>query len=117
MRDFEKVKLCVSNGLFDTLWDSSKEISNLFRASNKIAHRKDYVIVVWNAICWEDSNAVKLILDVFDKLDDEAMSQDLLDYLDKEKVPTWVYQINGQEPVVSRNSAFVMEMFEILEEF
>lgn len=117
MREFVKVKLCVSNGLFDTLWDSSKEVSNLFRASNKIAHRKDYVIVVWNAVCWEDSKAVTLILDIFDKLDDEAMSQDLLDYLDKQKVPTWVYQINEQEYVVSRNDAFAMEMFGILEEF
>lgn len=37
--------------------------------------------------------------------------------LDKQKVPTWVYQINEQEYVVSRNDAFAMEMFEILEEF
>lgn len=118
MREFVKAKLCVTEKLFDTLWNRSKDVANLFRTANKIAHRNGYVLVIWNSICWEDSKAISQLFDILDELDIESMKEGVFDYVDKEQLPTWSYQLDALPPVVkSSNNKDTGDMLEILEEF
>lgn len=117
MKDFVQVKMCLSNEVFDKLWESfeslnDSKIKNIFKVSNKIAHHDEYVIVIWNSICWNESKSVEFMLNKLDTYDIE----DAFEF--EGELSRFAYQLNRNTPIVRCNNDEEAEkMLSILDQY